>query len=363
MMSCKRALLGVVALLSALLCPAFGQNVRHEIAFPNLPGYVTLKCDFHMHTVFSDGEVWPTVRVDETWRQGLDAIAITDHIEYQPHKDDVPTKHNRPYELATEPAAVRSLLLIHGAEITRETPPGHFNAIFTTDNKPLDTEDFLEAVKRANAQGAFVFWNHQGWKGAEKGRWLDVHTTLYQNKWLRGMEVCNDDTYYPEAHKWCLEKKLTMLGDTDIHEPDLRLKSTGNDHRTMTLVFAKVRTLPAIREALLEGRTAVWFKQQIIGRREFLEPLFKECVEVLPAPVWQKKEVWVQIRNNCDTDIQLQRTGGAGPEKLTLPARAIVLVNVARGIAAEALQLEYTATSFLIAPGTALPVVLTVPKA
>ena len=50
---------------------------------PDIPGYQTLICDFHMHTVFSDGRVWPTVRVDEAWREGLDAIAITDHLEYQ----------------------------------------------------------------------------------------------------------------------------------------------------------------------------------------------------------------------------------------------------------------------------------------
>ena len=34
----------------------------------------------------------------------------------------------------------------------------------------------------ANGEGAFVFWNHQGWKGPEKGRWLHVHTTMYENK-------------------------------------------------------------------------------------------------------------------------------------------------------------------------------------
>jgi len=64
--------------------------VRKEIRIPDIAGYRTLKCDFHMHTVFSDGNVWPTVRVDEAWREGLDAIAITDHVEYHPHKEDIP---------------------------------------------------------------------------------------------------------------------------------------------------------------------------------------------------------------------------------------------------------------------------------
>jgi hypothetical protein len=175
----RRRHLTIATLLILLFAavPA-GAQVRHEIQFPDLPGLVTLKCDFHMHSVFSDGLVWPTVRVEEAWRMGLDLIALTDHIEYQPHKGDVPTKHNRPYELAVGGAKERDLLLPRATEITRETPPGHFNAIFLDDVNPLDTPDFVEAVKQANQQGAFVFWNHQGWKGEEKGRWLEVHTTL-----------------------------------------------------------------------------------------------------------------------------------------------------------------------------------------
>ena len=85
-------------------------QVRQEIHIPDIPGYQTLKCDFHMHTVFSDGNVWPTVRVDEAWRQGLDVIAITDHIEYQPHKKDVPTQHGRPYQIAAGSAKEKKLL-------------------------------------------------------------------------------------------------------------------------------------------------------------------------------------------------------------------------------------------------------------
>ena len=135
------------AMLTVVLVSSLAQaQVRNEIEFPDLPGYRTLKCDLHMHTVFSDGNVWPGVRVDEAWRQGIDALAITDHIEYQPHRNDVPTNHNRPYELAAGAARTHGLMLIRGAEITRDTPPGHFNAIFLNDVNPLDTEDFLEAI-------------------------------------------------------------------------------------------------------------------------------------------------------------------------------------------------------------------------
>jgi len=36
-----------------------------------------------MHTVFSDGHVWPSFRVNEAIRDGLDVISLTEHIDYE----------------------------------------------------------------------------------------------------------------------------------------------------------------------------------------------------------------------------------------------------------------------------------------
>ncbi len=213
-----------------------------NVYFPDIEGYETLVCDFHTHTVFSDGTVWPTVRVDEAKREGLDAIAISDHIEYQPHRDDIPTNHNRPYDIALDRANRADVLLIKAAEITRDTPPGHYNALFLTDINPLVTPVFLDVIKQANEQNGFVFWNHHTWKGEDKGQWTDVQTTMLENGWLHGMEVANGGTYYPAAHRWCLEKNLTMLGNSDIHDPSINYRYTANGHRTLTLVFAKERS-------------------------------------------------------------------------------------------------------------------------
>lgn len=33
--------------------------IRDRIEIPGFSNYETLKCDFHTHTVFSDGLVWP----------------------------------------------------------------------------------------------------------------------------------------------------------------------------------------------------------------------------------------------------------------------------------------------------------------
>jgi len=351
-------------LLVNLLCAAFafGQS-RREINFPDIMGYKTLKCDLHMHTVFSDGSVWPPVRVDEAWSEGLDVISITDHIEYQPHKDDVPTNHGRSYEIAVSRAKERNILLIRGAEFTRETPPGHFNAIFLDDVKPLAVENLIDGIKIANEQNAFVFWNHPGWKPEHKG-WFDTHTTLYENKLMHGIEVVNGDSYYPEAHQWCLEKNLTMMGNTDIHQPATLLETSPDNHRSMTLVFARERSIEAVKEALVEGRTTVWFKDQLIGRKKYLDAIFKESVEIGKPYNKYKETIWVEIKNNSDIDIVLERAGTQGPDKLTLAANATTIlmtgIDTKADEAPEQIELSYVARNFLIAPDKGLPVTLTI---
>ncbi|MDP2423749.1 MAG: histidinol-phosphatase, partial [Bacteroidales bacterium] len=153
----------ITLFLLVLSAPIFAQTVK-KIIIPDIPGYVTLKGDFHTHTVFSDGEVWPTVRIDEAVREGLDVIAITDHIEYRPHLSDVPSDHNRSYDIAKLHAGKHNVILIKGAEITRSMPPGHFNALFITDAAALAKDDFKAVIKEVKKQGGFIIWNHPGWK-------------------------------------------------------------------------------------------------------------------------------------------------------------------------------------------------------
>ncbi|MCE1168129.1 MAG: PHP domain-containing protein, partial [Sphingobacteriia bacterium] len=70
---------------------------RTNLQIPNIPGFITLTGDFHSHTIFSDGEVWPTLRILEAWQEGLDVIAITDHLEYRPNKSYLQADHNTSY--------------------------------------------------------------------------------------------------------------------------------------------------------------------------------------------------------------------------------------------------------------------------
>ena len=55
---------------------------RTEIILPQqVNGYNIYKADFHCHTIYSDGDITPRQRIREAWQNGLDIIAITDHLE------------------------------------------------------------------------------------------------------------------------------------------------------------------------------------------------------------------------------------------------------------------------------------------
>jgi hypothetical protein len=350
--------MGVLVIL--LHAAVLSAQVRQEIRIPDIMGYKTLKCDFHMHTVFSDGLVWPTVRVDEAWREGLDAISITDHIEYQPHKDDIPTKLNRSYEIALPRARERDILLIRGAEITRDTPPGHFNAIFLEDVTPLDTKELLDVMEAASKQGAFIWWNHPGWKPDKKG-WFEIHTQLYEKKYMRGIEVVNGLDYYPEAHEWALEKNLTFMGNSDLHDPCPVDKTTSERHRPMTLVFAKEKTRDAVRDALMNGRTLVWYNDQLIGKREYLQAMFDKAVAVRDIDYESETTVRCALENSCDIDLKLDRTDGPGPKELLIPPNGKALLKLKVKSVESPTELSYVARNYVVAPNQGLPVSFTIP--
>ena len=349
----QASLLKTASLIILCLCVGALAQVRENAYFPDIGVYQTLICDFHMHSVFSDGQVWPTVRVSEAWREGLDAISLTDHIEYQPHKDDIPTRHNRPHAIAAPSARQMGVLLIKATEITRDTPPGHYNVMFLQDINELETDEFLDAIEAANKQDGFVFWNHHAWKGAHKGQWEDVQTQMTDKQWLHGMEVANGGSYYRQAHKWCLEKNLTMLGNSDAHGPLSDKAYTPDKHRTLTLVFAGERSAQGIRQALFAGRTAVWIGNDLYGRQDYLEPLFQRSIQVAPPHYRAKDEIRFVVTNNAFIDLNMKRVGDYGPGQLRLPAHAKTIVRTKINPEGET-RLSYRVDNLHIDPDTGL---------
>jgi hypothetical protein len=305
----------IVLLLFFLLSSALSAQKRKEIIIPDIGEYKTLKCDFHMHSVFSDGNVWPTIRVEEAWREGLDVIALTEHIEYQPHKQYVDTNHNDAFNVVEPMAKSFDILVIRGSEITRSMPPGHTNAIFLTDCNALDHANYIDAFKAAKAQGAFIFWNHPDWARQQPDTtlWWKEHEELYNNGMLHGIEVANGNTYSPVAHRLCIEKKMTLLGTSDIHNPiGMDYDFAKGEHRPVTLVFAKDKTKDAIKEALFDRRTVVYYKDKLIGEERFLKELFEKSLKVENVSRNGKK-ISVKVYNPTSIPFELKKIKGNNP--------------------------------------------------
>lgn len=294
----------LLVIISINYSAIYGQKTEkytRKIFFPDIDGYKTLLTDFHQHTVFSDGSVWPTIRVEEAIKDGLDAISLTEHLEYQPYSKDIPNPdRNRAYNIAKSFAENknksldRKLIVINGQEITRSMPPGHINAIFLNDaNKLLHPKDSLKGILAANKQDAFVFWNHPAWPAQRSdgiAKLDEFHKYLIEKKLLHGIEVVNELYYSEEALRLALENDLTIMGTSDIHGlvdwlfkvPDDNESSNGTlpGHRPVTIIFSKDKSEDGIKDALFAGKTAVFYNELLIGKEENLKPLVEKCLVI-----------------------------------------------------------------------------------
>jgi predicted metal-dependent phosphoesterase TrpH len=341
-------------------------NTR-AIEFPDIPGYVTLKCDLHMHTVLSDGSVWADIRVQEALRDGLDAISITDHIEYQPHEKDIPHEdRNRSYKLAKKAAKGTTLMVIPGTEITRDMPPGHFNAIFVKDVNALNQKDVMEVFREAKKQGAFVFWNHPHWTSQREdgvAKLTEMHHKLLEEGLFTGIEVYNNKTYSREALELAQEYNLTLLGNSDVHGlVDWGYNVPEGGHRPVTLVFAEEKSEKAMQEAMENRQAAVWFKNTLVGPQVFLAPLIESSLEIVhksdgPVPI-------LQVHNHSDADFILENNSDYTLHNFapvfTLKAHKTTAVMVKTLESLDSFEMKFKVLNAFVSPDKQCEIKLTV---
>lgn len=303
-------------LFSGFLCAQeHTHNSSTPLSFPDIPGYKSLKTDLHIHTVFSDGKVWPNIRVMEALRDNLDAISLTEHLEYQPHKEDIPhPDRNRSYEIAMAEAKEHDLLIIHGSEITRSAPMGHNNAVFIKDANPILQDAAEDAFAEAKKQNAFVFWNHPAWHAqAPRGNPIlsDFQKERIKNGELHGIEVINSVDYAQESLALALEHDLTIMGTSDVHGLiDWDYTEKGN-HRPITLVFAKEKSIESLQEGLFAGRTVAIYNDLLVGKDEFLKPLLKASINVEKAGYIENTQVLeLELKNVTSSNLLFQNESG-----------------------------------------------------
>lgn len=332
---------------------------RKIINLPDLPGYVTLKCDFHMHTVFSDGNVWPNYRLFEALRDGLDAFAITDHIEYSPKKAFIPVDHNAAWKIIEPLAKENNIIAVHAAEITRDMPPGHLNALFVQDASLLAVDTVYNAIEAAVKQGAFIQWNHPGWKSQEPDgipKLYDLHKKLIKNGWINGIEFFNDSEYYPIVLEWCKSYHMAVMANSDVHGIiSESYKEPEYTHRPMTLVFSKEKTSSGLKEAMFAGRTLAWFKNTLAGKEEYAKPFFYRCISVGKPYYDNVKNSYFEISNKSDIPFYLVNGPVGAPSSITLGANTVTRVALPKKVT---VPLMYDVKNIMTGDSTVLKVEL-----
>lgn len=283
---------------------------RTEILIPQVNDYNVYKADLHTHTIYSDGQVNLKYRVAEAWWDGLDIMAVTDHVEYRPVEADMavylenfidekyqkvidgykkgkrPDKDGKMVDLNTSVKKAQVLAkgygitIIPGIEITRDAgKEGHFNALFTTDNNLIYDKDPYKAILNAKAQGALIQHNHPGWRRTEVG-YNEFQKKVYGEGLVDGVEVVNLSEIYPSITDRCNNDSLYISANTDIHGSTASLFGVHSETRPMTLIFAKDKSLESVREALESCRTLAYAHGNLWGASQLLKDLFLACIKV-----------------------------------------------------------------------------------
>lgn len=300
-----------------VLVPCYNELLRNLILIPDIDGYKTLKCDFHMHTMFADAQVSPEGRVNEAWCDGLDVVCVSEHIGVHKSPGIHRFDHNLVQERAIKQGKKLGLMVVKGIEISRSKPFGHMNMLFLEDcnvfceerfmcdkdgneikdakghripNRATEMSDFEAAEK----QHAFIQWNHPGWPDKICDM-PDFHKQMIKERRIHSVEIFNSAEWYPKVLDWYDEFKIPMVANSDSHRP---IRITYNDHvRPMTLVFAKEYTMESLREAMFAGRMLALFNNTLAGDAELIKQLVKKSLSIR---VINKKKGLVEVSNTSD---------------------------------------------------------------
>ena len=314
---------------------------RVDFVLPQVDGLNCYTAELHSHTIYSDGELTPEERVKEAWCDGLDILAITDHIEsrrqernllkflkgYSPdkkgfepinvrvsrgvHADErgIVSDLNFSSELARE--AVKNypgLTIIKGVEMSREPVHyGHYCALFTTDNNAIYSRDDEQAIRNARAQGALITHNHPGWERTTC-EMSEFQKKIYDAGLVDGVEITNGSSFYPEIVARAIERKLYMVSATDIHAATSSVYGKHNFYRDMTLIFAKDTSEKSLKKALLSQKTLGYCGGNIIGEESLLAKFFQASVKAQYVSA-SKKGVRITLTNSTSFPYLLKYNG------------------------------------------------------
>ena len=309
--------------------------LRREFVLPEVNGYKVFKADLHSHTIYSDGNVTPEYRVREAWVDGLDVLAVTEHVEYRPSEGKmysylkgylpenmqninmsnlvkevgILTDLNLSNELATKAAESYGITIIPGVEVTR-TPEtiGHYNALFVKDANTIYDADPAASIRKAREQGAIIMHNHPGWR-RKNLQMTEFEQKVYGEGLIDGVEIMNGSEFYPSVVQRAFDKKLFMAANTDIHSTTSMDYTNQGHRRNMTFILAKDASQESLMDALKKRRTLAYSFGTLAGDEELVKDFFLACVQFETIRVDEKGRRYMRMTNNTSMDFVLNFGG------------------------------------------------------
>ena len=121
--------------------------------------------------------------------------------------------------------------------------------------------------------------NHPGWRKTSLD-YTEAEKAAYAEGLVDGIEVMNGAEFYPGIVDRCKEHGAFIAANTDIHRSTAVDYTVRGNMRPMTLVFAKEKTLEAVREAFEAQRTLAMGFNTVCGDEQLLKDFFTAGMKV-----------------------------------------------------------------------------------
>ena len=342
----KSLILALIALMmfTALPCLAAddaAKPLRHD--FPRVGPYEVITGDFHMHTIFSDGKLTPRQRVEESYKWGYDAIAVTDHGKIGA------------YRVAKYVGEPLGMVIIRGFEtgIAKNEHLVVLNVPY--DHKPVDAHVWAEKPGEAKAfyqdqlngiakAGGLVIYPHPHVGYREPVLW-GVKQGIIQGIELKngavgkGWNTIEDHStyWYPHAVDFAMQQNLAVFANSDVHG------NRAPETSPVTLLMVSERSVNGVMDAIRNQRTAAWFANMLWGREKLLTDMLAATVKVSNAaggkyeienlgPVPLKGIVLGKVAQIPDQNIELPAYGKASVDPSSTGDIKIKWFNVWTGL-------------------------------
>ena len=231
-----------------------------------MTSYLLLKCDFHSHYhPYGDK---PETMVKAFFSEGYDCMAQTEHSHRIRSLDD---EHKMKDWVRENYGS--DFIYIVGEEI--DFGPGkcrgHLLSLFieeyiTPETKEGELISLKDAVDRVHEQRGLAFLAHdRDWKA----RGLEPHWNARKGASLDGWEVCTisqNGSLLSHPHE-AMREGYIILSNTDAHRVEDVVRWGKFCH---THVFARERSVEAVKEALVERRTVAYCKGLLFGKKEWV---------------------------------------------------------------------------------------------